>query len=114
MTKSRETTRILYSKLQSEALQISLFQRRAPALSHRMDSEEPRAVGVHFDAELAVVSQILVLPEVAHGALTAQVQLPSLHAQSGGRVVIEIEERQVPIPAVWDAGGPCNFIPFGK
>jgi hypothetical protein len=78
-----------------------------------VDSEELRAVGTHFDTELVVaVSQILVLPEVSHAALAAQSQLRPFHAHSGGRVVVEVKERQVFIPVIRDAGDPGHLISF--
>ena len=72
-----------------------------PALPHWTYSEKLRAVGTHFDTELAVVvTKVLVPPEVAQAALTAQVQLRPFHAHSGGRVIVEVKERKVFIPAV--------------
>src|SRR5271157_3208616 len=87
----------------------------APALPYWTYSEKQCAVGTHFDTELAVaVAQILMLPEVAHGALPAQVQLRPFHAHRGRHVIVEVEERKVFIPAVRDAGNPGHLISFCK
>jgi hypothetical protein len=80
-----------------------------------VDSEELRGVRTHFDTELAIaVAQVLVLPEVAHAALTAQVQLRPFHSHSGGRVIVEVKERKVFIPAVRGAGDPGHLTSFCK